>query len=225
MRRAGRLPVAFAMAVVVHAGLLIYGFAPKLDGLTDVPGETAGPVAADASITSPSETAAVAADQDKVLEADAALDIDWPAPEEAQPEQPAPSSEKPKPKSAAPKPEPEPRQAAKPVAEKPKPKPIEADGGSTATVISADASYANRVRQHLARYAGALPPGASGEARVQFVVQPDGRVSNVLLVMKSGNAGLDSVAMSLPTLAQPLPLPGPLPQRLEVPVQAIAAAP
>ena len=224
MRRAGRLPIAFAMAVVVHAGLLIYGFVPKLDGLTDVPDETAGPVAADATIASASEVAAVAG-QDDAVEADAALDIDWPTPDDKQPEESIPSSEKPKPKPLAPKPEPEPRQASKPEAEKPKPKPIEADGGSTATVISADASYANRVRQHLARYAGALPPGASGEARVQFVVQPDGRVSNVLLVMKSGNAGLDSVALSLPTLAQPLPLPGPLPQRLEVPVQAIAAAP
>lgn len=89
--------------------------------------------------------------------------------------------------------------------------------------VSADSAYASLVRQHLARFAGALPAGASGEARVQFVVQLDGRVSEVFLAQRSGHAGLDAVALSLPSKAQPLPLPGATPQRLEVPVQAIAS--
>ena len=97
--------------------------------------------------------------------------------------------------------------------------------GKTAAVIPANSNYANQVRQHLARFAGALPPGANGEARVQFVVQLDGRVSDVHLVKQSGNAGLDAVALNLPRQAQPLPLPGKSPQRLEVPVQAMAATP
>lgn len=221
MRRAHRLAIAAGIALAVHAALLLHGFAPKLDGLIETPGEAAGTAVADAA----SGTQAAIVDPDQTPQADAALEIDWPPPEEAQLEPPAPDSEKPRPKPAAPKPEPQPRPTARPLEEKSRPSPIETGDGGNGPVISADASYANRVRQHLARYAGALPPGASGEARVQFVVQPDGRVSNVLLVMKSGNAGLDSVALSLPTLAQPLPLPGPLPQRLEVPVQAIAAAP
>lgn len=90
--------------------------------------------------------------------------------------------------------------------------------------LSVNREYASFVRQHLARFAGALPAGAAGEARVQFVVQLDGRVSEVFLVKRSGNAGLDAVALSLPVKAQPLPLPGARPQRLEVPVQAIAAS-
>ena len=92
------------------------------------------------------------------------------------------------------------------------------------TAVSADSEYAGRVRQHLARFAGALPAGASGEVRVQFVVQLDGRVSEVFLAKRSGNAGLDAVALNLPGKAQPLPLPGAMPQRLEVPVQAIASS-
>lgn len=134
-------------------------------------------------------------------------------------------------------PKPAVKPAAKPVPKppaKPEPKvvakadgkaPAASAGGKTAVVIPATSSYANKVRQHLARYAGALPPGANGEARVQFVVQLDGRVSDVHLVKQSGNAGLDAVALNLPRQAQPLPLPGKSPQRLEVPVQAIAATP
>jgi len=95
----------------------------------------------------------------------------------------------------------------------------------TPIAISTDTGYASRVRQHLARHAGALPPGAHGEARVQFVVQVNGRVTDVHLVKFSGNAGLDAVALNLPTQAQPLPLPGPTAQRLEVPVQAMASPP
>ena len=137
--------------------------------------------------------------------------------------------------------QPEPKAAVKPIAKpapkpptKPEPKAAVNAGdkaakttpsGKTAAVIPANSNYANLVRQHLARYAGALPPGANGEARVQFVVQLDGRVSDVHLVKQSGNAGLDAVALNLPRQAQPLPLPGKSPQRLEVPVQAMAAAP
>ncbi|MES2885883.1 MAG: TonB family protein [Pseudomonadota bacterium] len=220
MRRGQKLPIALGIALFLHALALLYGFAPRLDGLVSVADGAAPTVAGEPA----SSAADAAADDDIAQGAGAALDIDWPAPGAAPPETPAAVTPR-EPARAAVKPS----QAARPATE-----PVEQQATSTvtgngeqagATVISADASYANRVRQHLARYAGALPPGASGEARVQFVVQPDGRVSNVLLVMRSGNAGLDSVALSLPTLAQPLPLPGPLPQRLEVPVQAIATAP
>ena len=106
----------------------------------------------------------------------------------------------------------------------PLPTAAESAAGASAA-LSGDSEYANRVRQHLARFAGALPAGASGEARVRFVVQLDGRVSEVFLAKPSGNEGLDAVALSLPRKAQPLPLPGAVPQRLEVPVQAIASSP
>ena len=224
MRRTQKLTMALGIALALHAVVLLYVFAPQLDGLTAVPGETSL-----YAVPTPDTAGDIAVDipnASKALEADAALDIDWPVPEEkAVIEEPPATIDKPKPRPVPAKSEPEPRPAAKLPETKPQARSVEAGRNDSAPIISADASYANRVRQHLARYAGALPPGASGEARVQFVVQPDGRVSNVLLVMRSGNAGLDSVALSLPTLAQPLPLPGPLPQRLEVPVQAIAATP
>lgn len=105
------------------------------------------------------------------------------------------------------------------------PLPIAGESSAGApTPVSADSEYASLVRQHLARFAGVLPPGAAGEARVQFVVQLDGRVSEVFLAKLSGNAALDAIALSLPGKAQPLPLPGATPQRLEVPVQAIASS-
>ncbi|MES2682313.1 MAG: TonB family protein [Pseudomonadota bacterium] len=172
-----------------------------------------------------------------------------PTPEASRPAEPVvaavPKPVKPKPEKAKPQP-PKPVLPAQPQPKKPgvakpktavaaaaktlaaaeagkKPAASTAAGKATPAVVNADSSYANRVRQHLARFAGSLPPGANGEARVQFVVQPDGQVTNVQLVKLSGHAGLDSVALNLPTLAQPLPLPGESPQRLEVPVQAIAA--
>lgn len=151
-----------------------------------------------------------------------------PLPKPAATAQPLPKPEKPKPEVAKPKVPAATAAAAKTPAapeavKKPASSPAPTAGKATAAVVNADSSYANRVRQHLARFAGSLPPGANGEARVQFVVQPDGQVTNVQLVKMSGHAGLDSVALNLPTLAQPLPLPGDSPQRLEVPVQAIAA--
>jgi outer membrane biosynthesis protein TonB len=46
-------------------------------------------------------------------------------------------------------------------------------------------NYARRVRSHLAKYMSELPPGAKGEARVQFTVKSDGFVSDVKLVHAS----------------------------------------
>lgn len=112
---------------------------------------------------------------------------------------------------------------AKPAASTPDRRPAPASTGTgTRPVQTAGVDYGNRVRQHLARFAGALPAGAVGEAKVQFVVQPDGRVTDLKLVKASGHAGLDALAMSLPLNAQPLPLPGAVAQRLEVPIQAAA---
>jgi protein TonB len=198
MSRGSKIALGVAAALALHL-LLFLLFSPRLDGLAGA-GSAAPPAAAP-------EEAAVAPSDLPVFEPTPEtepLDIAWPEEEEPPPAKPRKSTTKRRDPSA------------NDVSD------TAASMGAT-PILSADATYAQRVRQHLAAYAGALPPGASGEARVQFVVQPDGRVSNVQLVKRSGHAALDAMALSLPQQAQPLPLPGPLPQRLEVPLQAVAA--
>ena len=256
MARIKKVAVALTVAVAAHAAVLVYGVAPRVEGLAD--GE------ASARIEPSADDTPQRSDEDRPI--DIGFD-DRPEPETPQPVEPpkpklaevAKATPPPTPvaKPAAPvakaeaKPPPKPAPAAKPpvaiAAAKPAPKPEvkpevkpaapkpaaaskpsspsgSGSAGGTVAAITADAGYANRVRQHLGRFAGALPPGAVGEARVQFVVQPDGRVTEVQLVKRSGSAGLDALALSLPVTAQPLPLPGAVPQRLEVPLQAAGPA-
>lgn len=247
-----KVAVALTVAIAAHAAVLVYGVAPRVEGLTD--GEP-GPYASGEP---------VADDTPQSSDEDRSIDIGF-----GETSKPAPKAEPSKPKLAEvaevtpppPEPKPEPKAAAKPEPKldskpvvppskpavvaakpaakpesKPEPKPApakpaavasarSAGGGSTVAAVMADAGYANRVRQHLGRFAGALPPGAVGEARVQFVVQPDGRVTEVQLVKRSGSSALDALALSLPVQAQPLPLPGAVPQLLEVPLQAAGPAP
>lgn len=252
-----KVAVALTVAIAAHAAVLVYGVAPRVEGLTE--GEP-GPSASGEPVA---DNTPQSSDEDR------SIDIGF-----GETSKPAPKAEPSKPKLAEvaevtppppPEPKPEPRPepkaaakpepkldskpalppskpavvAAKPAAKpesKPEPKPASAKpaavasarsagGGSTVAAVMADAGYANRVRQHLGRFAGALPPGAVGEARVQFVVQPDGRVTEVQLVKRSGSSALDALALSLPVQAQPLPLPGAVPQLLEVPLQAAGPAP
>jgi len=227
MARIKKVAVALAVAVGAHAAVLVYGVAPRVEGLAD--GET----------ERSASTEPLADETPQSSDEDRSIDIGFG--ETPEPEAPK-AVEPPKPKlaevaQATPPPEPKPvAPVAKPIAPKTVPpkavapsKPAAPSGngsaGGTPAAVTADAGYANRVRQHLGRFAGALPPGAVGEARVQFVVQPDGRVTEVQLVKRSGSAGLDALALSLPVTAQPLPLPGAVPQRLEVPLQAAGPAP
>ncbi len=224
MRVAKRLGLALGVAVALHAGLLFFALAPKLDGLFDAP-------------AAPRRVAVPVAEE--TPPADSTLDVGWAAPPDepagrVEPVEPLPTlSPEPQPTEVAPAPAlavvtGAPRRLPRPLRPPVRPIPAPAAGGppgAAPAVVTADNNYANRVRQHLSRFAGALPAGANGEARVQFVVQTDGRVSDVVLVRLSGNAELDAIALSLPAKSQPLPLPGAAPQRLEVPVQAIAAGP
>lgn len=249
-----KVAVALTVAVAAHAAVLVYGVAPRVEGLAD--GE-AGPRAsseplADEAPQSSDEDRPIDIGFDDTPEPGAAKPVELPKPRLAEvarplpPPAPAPKpvvpvakvepQAEPKPAAAAKPPvavaaaKPAPKPEAKPAAARPSApsKPATAGGqgvaGGTVAAVTADAGYANRVRQHLGRFAGALPPGAVGEARVQFVVQPDGRVTEVQLVKRSGSAGLDALALSLPVTAQPLPLPGAVPQRLEVPLQAAGPA-
>jgi protein TonB len=125
----------------------------------------------------------------------------------AWPEATKPAPERPRPTKTA--------RAAKPAAD-----PAAGEVGDGVEIAGPD-NYAQRVRQHLASFVGPLSTGGGGEARVQFVVQPNGRVSQVELVRRSGNPALDMMALALPRKAQPLPIPEGGPQRLEVPVQAL----
>lgn len=184
MARAQKMLLALAIAIVLHAAILLLSLTPRLAGLTSpVELSAGGEQAIDIGwATAAPDVAQTLSRQLEAIEAIQRFKLAPPLPTVGEP------------------------------------------GAGSPTVVSGDSEYASRVRQHLARFAGALPAGAVGEARVQFVVQPDGRVSEVLLVKPSGNEGLDAVARSLPAKAQPLPLPGPEPQRLEVPVQAVATS-
>ncbi|MDO9453666.1 MAG: TonB family protein [Stagnimonas sp.] len=245
MARREKFALALGVTVALHVGVLLLAV-PRLSGLTAT-GETT-----DAGMSDVETTVAVSDPKPSENEESpapltpATVETPKPLPEkiEIAASEP-PAAVAPAAKLLIPAPEPTPKASPPPVVKtpaKPEPKPAikpsaksepkttgkaaaAPSGGKTATVIPANSSYANQVRQHLARFAGALPPGANGEARVQFVVQLDGRVSDVHLVKQSGNAGLDAVALNLPRQAQPLPLPGKSPQRLEVPVQAMAATP
>ena len=99
-------------------------------------------------------------------------------------------------------------------------RPVAAGSTSAADSPATLAAYAKAVRAHLARYIKELPADAKGEARVQFTVDPDGRVRDVQLVKASGHAGLDALTRALPEQAQPLPTPGGKAVRIEIPVQA-----
>lgn len=230
-----KVAVALAVALGAHAAVLVYGVAPRVEGLAgrsedgpELPADEPAEISdADRSIDigfgespEPAAPAQVEPAKPQLAEVAKAVPAPRPAPPVAKPEpKPAPPAKPAAPVTAA-KPAPKPA-AAKPAA----PAAARGAGGGTAATVTADAGYANRVRQHLGRYAGALPPGAVGEARVQFVVQPDGRVTEVQLVKRSGSAALDALALNLPVQAQPLPLPGAVPQRLEVPLQVAAPAP
>ena len=196
MKRRKKVTLALVVAVAVHL-ILFFSLSPRLEGLA-----ADEPASADIA-AAPAESIAEAAPPAMT---DEPLDESWPEPAdepEARPERAKPAAPVKTAKAVTPPPAPEPE----PVIAAP-------------AAISTDRNYASRVRQHLGRFAGALPAGASGEARVQFVVEVDGLVSDVHLVQFSGHAGLDAMALNLPTQAQPLPLPGQLPQRLEVPLQA-----
>ncbi len=211
MTRLQKMLLAVALALGLHLALF-FVFAPHLDGLTAAPVDVTGPalVSSAEGVTDNSDLPLFEPQPTEPLDS---RDVAW---SEEVPE-PAPAT------IATP--------TKKLATASPRANPANNDVTDSASRMGAiavegeDSSYAQRVRRHLAGYAGALPPGASGEARVQFVVQPDGRVSNVQLVKRSGHAALDVMALSLPQQAQPLPLPGPQPQRLEVPLQAGAAAP
>lgn len=198
MKRSKKVALALGVAVAVHL-ILFFSLSPRLEGLA-----ADEPASADIA-AAPAEPIAEAAPP---AMPDEPLDETWPEPAdepEARPERAKPAA---------------PVKTAKAVVTPPPvPEPVIAAPAAPAA-ISTDRNYASRVRQHLGRFAGALPAGASGEARVQFVVEVDGLVSDVHLVQFSGHAGLDAMALNLPTQAQPLPLPGQLPQRLEVPLQA-----
>jgi TonB family protein len=225
--RKSKLVLALGVTVALHAAVLFYALGPGLSGFTQNQNK------AEAELTANS---------------DDTLDIDWPQlPSDETDDAAADTSGATEPDKLTPAasiPTPAPAVAAKPtVVARPEPEPVaeapakpaksqpsvvasssrQAAASASAPIIaSADSNYAGRVRQHLARFAGTLPQGVTGEARVQFVVQPDGQVSDVVLVKRSGHLGLDTLALNLPRQAQPLPLPGGLPQRLEVPVQAVA---
>lgn len=202
MRRQSKVLLGVVLAVALH-GLLLLAFVPRLEGLLPegegLPLTAAAPAATELPVFEPPP--------------EDPLEIAWPE------EEPAPKAAKRKPNSPK-RPDPATVDVSDSAASVGATPVASSDG-----VKSADASYAQKVRQHLGAFAGALPPGAQGEARVQFVVMPDGRVSQVQLVQRSGHDALDEMALSLPRQAQPLPLPGPQPQRLEVPLQAVAAGP
>lgn len=234
--RSLKMLLALAVALLLHAALLLHGVAPQVQGLVTSGSEDAV-VTADGLADPADDEAAETPQSDQPIEVGfqepAPEAIPEPAPEQKAPEPSPPAAvpaEKvakpviPPPEPARPKPEPPPKATVKKEPANPKTTTPAAKPAGKA-VVNAGSDYANRVRQHLARFAAALPEGARGEARVQFVVQRDGRVSDIRLVKKSGHAGLDAVALSLPRNAQPLPLPGPVPQRLEVPVQAAATQP
>lgn len=252
MARIKKVAVALTVAVAAHAAVLVYGVAPRVEGLAD--GEASARIEPSADDTpqrsdedrsidigfddspEPETPQAVEPPKPRLAEVAKATPPPTPAPKPAASVAKVEAKTEPKPAPAAKPPvaiaaaKPAPKPEVKPAAPKPSAvsKPASPSGGGSAggtvAAITADAGYANRVRQHLGRFAGALPPGAVGEARVQFVVQPDGRVTEVQLVKRSGSAGLDALALSLPVSAQPLPLPGAVPQRLEVPLQAAGPA-
>jgi TonB family protein len=212
LKRRAKLLAGGALAVLLH-GLLLQGvLAPGVRGLAGADQAARGEAVA---MTGQNVDALATA-------ADEALDVGWPASASDEAAEASLEPERPPVPRAAPARKP-PREAA---AVSPSRNTSAADEGTEAPgVMNAGSAYARRVREHLAQFAGALPPGASGEARVQFVVETDGRVSDVQLVKRSGHLGLDAVALSLPEIAQPLPRPGDSPQRLEVPVQAIPQPP
>lgn len=225
MLRTRKLVMAAAVALALHVAMLFWVFAPHLSELVQAYGTSTEP--SQASAPASAETIVAERRGPAVVADEEPMDVDWPLAED----EPEPQQEPPKAKRAEKAPAPiiaaapaasgaEPGQPSPPVAA---PLPVTGAHGDSTAVIAADSDYANRVRQHLARFAGALPPGVRGEARVQFVVQRDGRVTDVQLVRRSGHEELDALALSLPRNAQPLPLPGAVPQRLEVPVQAATA--
>ena len=214
MSRVQKVLVALAVAVLLHGLLLRLAVSPMLaDGMADGSADAGG----DSPVAAPASDLAAGGES-------LPLDVGWQEPLEADDETPAPAAETPRERPAR---KPDPPATALPTPATPKAEPLPAAPPAAAPreVSRAGSDYARQVRQHLARFAGGLPPGASGEARVQFVVAPDGRVSEVRLVKASGHLGLDAVALSLPDIAQPLPSPGETAQRLEVPVQAVAQGP
>lgn len=70
-------------------------------------------------------------------------------------------------------------------------------------------SYLGRVRAHLNAYRTALPAdlSARGIVQVRFVVDLEGRVSQLQLARSSGSAALDQQALALVARASPLPAP------------------
>ena len=213
MSRGLKLAVAAVFALLLHGLLLKLVAVPMVAEREALGTPERSAVAPEANGSNPTTA------QDAIAEPpqDEAMDVGWPEPELPESE-PEPARSKPKPAPSAPvsRPAREPAASERTI--------FLAPGNQSAgeaAVAPASNSYGRRVREHLARFAGNLPPGANGEARVQFVVQPDGRVSDVRLVKRSGHLGLDAVALRLPEIAQPLPSPGERAQRLEVPVQAV----
>lgn len=214
MNRGLKLAAAAGLALLMHVLLLKLVAVPTaVEGNARGTPERSAAAAPEANGVNASTAQGPAAEPSQ----DEAMDVGWPEPERPEPE-PEPARSQPKPVASAPvsRPPREPAASERTI--------LLAPGNEAAgepAVATASNGYGRRVREHLARFAGNLPPGATGEARVQFVVQPDGRVSEVRLVKRSGHLGLDAVALSLPEIAQPLPSPGERAQRLEVPVQAV----